>query len=172
MHAGDALWQVWGMVAHLNKVGQPVMALHMQQVATVIGEHIHVEPPSPAQLIQLSSALENLEPPPDGMSYASDQQSTSSAGRSKYDDPEALQAATTLAMQMVDSGQFDWANLVASVHAQLDGEKPFITPKQCSALRNIANGHKHGEEGTFWEWFTDEYPEAAKRVAEEADKAQ
>ena len=172
-HAGDALWHVWGMVAYLNKVGQPLLALNLQQAASLIGTHIGVAPPPPEVLAQLSSMLENLQPPTGSVGYAAEQQQpTSSRGRSKYDNPDVVSAALTVVAQMVDSGQFDWANLVESVHTQLEGEKPFITPKQCSAIRNIADGRKYGEdEGTFWEWLNDEYPEAAKLVAAEADKA-
>jgi hypothetical protein len=176
MHAGEALWQVWGMVGYLNKVGQTVLALHMQQVATVIGEHIGVAPPTSAQLAQLSSALENLQAPADDVGYASErQQTTTSGGRSSsFNDPELVEAANKLVDEMVGSDQFGWADMLPSIEAQLK-EKSFISAKQCRALRNIAAGRRYKEDGrtfeNFWEWFADENPEAAERVGQEADKA-
>lgn len=166
MHAGEALWQVWGLVGFLNKAGQPALALHIQEAASVLGEHISVTAPSDEQLLQLSSALENLTGS-SGMGYATErQQSTTTKGRSENSDPDLLEAANKLVDEMVGSEQFGWAGLVTSVELQLK-EKQFITPKQCLALKNIAAGRKYREDeqfGNFWEWFADENPEAAKLV--------
>lgn len=172
MHAGNALWQLYGVATHLRKKGAEQLAQYMESNLAMIGSFIGVAPPNVEQLMQLSSALENFGgPEDDDVGYASEKPQSSGTNNS-YNNPEVVQAATTLVTQMVDSDQFGWAALVESVHDQLDKEKPFITPKQCRALKNIAEGKKYGEdEGTFWQWFTDEYPEAAKVVAGEADKA-
>ena len=170
-HAGDAVWQIWGLVHYLNKVGQPILAAHIQKAATLIGEHIHVAPPDAVTLGQLSSALENLQATADDLGYAAErQQDTGEKHSGKYSDPELVAAAKSLVDEMVGSEQFEWADLVTSVAGQLE-EKEFVTPKQCRALKNIANGRKSGDEGTFWEWFADENPVAAERVTVEADKA-
>lgn len=175
MHAGDAVWRIWGHVAYLNKVGQSILAMDLQNAISILGDHVHVQPPPPDVLAQLSSALENLQPGTDSIGYASErQQQTSSRGRSNsFSDPELVAAATTLTDAMVDSGQFEWADMLTSVVDQLK-EKSFITAKQCRALRNVATGRRYGEEevfANFWEFFADENPEAAARVGVEADKA-
>jgi len=174
-HAGDAVWRIWGHVAYLNKVGQSMLAMDLQAAISIISEHVHVAPPPPEVLAQLSSALENLQPTGDGVGYASErQQQTSSRGRgNSFSDPELVSAATTLVDAMVDSEQFEWADMVTSISEQLK-EKAFVTPKQCRALRNVATGRRYGEEETFanfWDFFADENPAAAERVGIEADKA-
>ena len=52
-----------------------------------------------------------------------------------------------------------------------EGDDPFVTPAQCKALRNIADGKDYGDEGTFWDWFRNEWPEAHALVEKAADSA-
>lgn len=169
MHAGDAVWRIWGHVAYLNKVGQPLLALDLQNAITIIGEHVKVPPPSHEALMQLSSALDNLQPV--AAEYDSERQQQTGTRRSKYNDPELVSAATTIVTQMVDSEQFGWADLIESVRQQLDKDDPFITPKQCRAIQRIAAGRRYSDDGSFWDWLSDEYPEASQRLASEAGKA-
>jgi hypothetical protein len=177
MHAGDALWQLWGLAAHLRKHGSAPAADFMEARLDVIGECIKVGPPGVEALAQLSSALESLTTPvppiaDDGMAYASEQPEKKSGGKNNaYSEPELVAAAMRLTDEMVDSEQFGWAKLVDSIVEQLAKDGAFITPKQCKALKNIAAGKDFEDEGTFWDWFCNEWPEASKLVGDAADSA-
>lgn len=108
--------------------------------------------------------------------YAADQSPAPSPKRrgSSYSETWLVEAGSTLVNAMVSSGLFDWADIVTSIQAQLDGDSPFITPKQFRALTNIA---EHGRietgsaEESWWDIFVDENPETARIALEQANPA-
>ena len=170
MHAGDALWQLYGLSDVLHRHGQEKTAALLNERLNVIGAQLQVPAPGRDELIQLSSALENCVAPSGSAGYASEQQSAPKTN-SAYANPELVAAASKLVDEMEASGQFDWADLVKSIGAQLNKDNAFITPKQCKALKNIAAGKDFGDEGTFWDWFDNEWGEHATVVADHANKA-
>lgn len=157
MHAGDALWGLYGFTAWLRRNSQYGQMLdHVEQLISTLGTHMQVPPPDAATLITIMNTFDTLKP------QRAEPASGNGRGNSQYSDPERVEAAKTLATQMIDSDLFSWAEIVVSIGAQLE-TKSFITDKQLNALVNVARrGEFGGEDGlTFWEQFEDDYPAAA-----------
>ena len=189
MHAGDAIWYLYAGLRiierrHTDEPATLKLVDHLRSSVRTVGDHCGVPEPSEEDYAKLSRALENLDcvAPPiqddlalDDVEYATDRPAPPApprrGGGGKYGDPELVDAGRTLVGEMVDSGQFDWADMINSIQAQLESDSPFITPKQFRALINIAERGKGGDDMTFWEYFEDEYQEAAKVAAEQARQA-
>lgn len=152
---------------------------HLRASVLTIGEHCGIPEPAEADYVRLSAALESLPAELDDLSleggteYAADRKpATPKRTGSSYSEPGLLKAGSDLVDEMVSSGLFDWADLVVSIQTQLDGDEPFITPKQFRALKNIAERGKidvdgQGEEN-WWTYFEADYSESAKVVLEQA----
>jgi len=155
MHAGDALWGLYGFAAWLryNSPNGPALD-YVEQLLTTLSTHVQVQPPDTPALSAIVSTFDAFK------SARTEQPGNTGRGNSQYSDPERVEAAKTLATQMTDSDLFSWAEIVASISDQLD-TKSFITDKQLNALVNVARRGEYDDGLTFWEQFEDDYPEAA-----------
>jgi hypothetical protein len=165
MHAGDALWQLYGAIAMLERL-QPAnaqtsfLAGKMRSCAGVVGSHISVPEPS---AVDMGKLLESISGElPEAGAQASAESKPPSQGRDDFRDPEMIEAAKTFVGAMVDSELFEWADMVSDINDKLQGGSAFFTFKQAQALLNIA---RRGEfDDDFLDRMEDECPMALQAV--------
>jgi len=164
MHAGDALWRLYGSVALLERhypadarIG--ALAAKMREFAWAIGAHITVPEPSSVDLVSLMEVLQ-AELPEVGAPAAPAQ--TQRQSRGQFSDPEIIKAAQAFVGEMVASQLFDWANMVSDIDDKLNGSSPFFTFRQARAVLNIARRGEFDDGLTFMDQMEDSLPEAVR----------
>ena len=172
MHAGEALWHLYAEVTMMERRYSDipstleVLAKQREQL-DIISKFISVEPPASDKVQELIEAIAPtlrapaVEPP-------KPPQEESTTTRDDFSAPDRIAAAQTILDDMVNSGSFDWADMVSSLQSAVNGDKPFMTDRQFRAVVNIA---RKGDEGEYWERLSDEYPEAVSIAEAAADKA-
>ena len=168
MHAGDALWFIHAGLTYVeSRHGKAPSLDHLRECARIIGTHLNVPEPFEGHRDDLIKQLHEMDVVlTDGSPSAEPQKMGS-----KFADPERIDIAKTLLDQMEASELFGWADMVDSIHDQVQQDSPFITDRQFRGLVNVAR-KGHCEDGVgFWDSFEDDYPEAAKSILDWAAKA-
>ena len=173
MHAGDALWQLYGNIAMLERL-QPAnaqmsfLAGKMRECAGLIGSHISVPEPSAEDIGKLMEAIRGDLPEAGAPAAATAQPSQ---GHDDFRDPEVIEAAKTFVGAMVNSDLFGWAEMVSDINEKLQGGSAFFTFKQAQALRNIARRGEFDSGVDFMDYMDEEHPAATQSVLRWASNA-
>jgi len=161
MHAGDALWKLYGLAGLLNSGRDcEMLATMTRDCCTAIGELIGVPAPSPEQLANIMTMLASPTVP--------QPEEPEKPRRSANNASALVEAVALLTSRMIDDEAFEWvtSGILESIHEQTDREQdPFVTPKQCLAVLNIA---ERGE--VFITDFESDHPEELRLVTEHARK--
>jgi hypothetical protein len=167
MHAGDALWFIHAGLAYMEEKHGKTPALdHLRECARTIGTYLKVPVPNDRLRNDLVKQLRELD------ATLPDSSSSDSPGTGNtFGDIARIDAAKTLLDQMESSDLFGWADMVTSIHAQVQKDSPFITDKQFRGLVNVARKGVFEDGPNFWDNFEDEYPDAAKSVLDYAAQA-
>lgn len=172
MNAGDALWYLHAKLTMLERrySTEPstleVLA-QMREDITVLGDFIKVPPPPAdkmqALIVHISNSLVTpTELPPTQEPSSAPAQSSGSPNSV----PDRIEAVKTILDEMVASGHYDWADMIRDIHAKLGSDKPFVTDRQCRAVRNI--GWRNED---FWEMLREEHLEAMSILEAAASRA-
>lgn len=172
MHAGDALWDIYGHIAILERQypADPVIAHIVGQIRfdlQTLGAHISVPEPSITDMQQLVQVLSDKLPARPATAGNSDDRTNSS---SRYNDSAVVDAARALLGAMVESGCFDWADMVADIYTRLNEPDPFFTYRQARAILNIARKGRIDDE-SFLDVFCGGNSEALTIIEQHAAKA-
>ncbi len=172
MHAGDALWRLYGSIAMLEQLYPTdarvsFLAGKMRECVSVIGAHITVPEPSTDDLGKLLETIRGELP----AGEAPAEKSAKQTGQRKFTDPEIVEAAQAFIGAMVESQLFDWANMVEDIHQRLHVGEAFFTFKQARAILNIAARGEFEDGPRFMDRMEDDYPEATKAIEEWAAQA-
>jgi hypothetical protein len=176
MHAGDALWYLYGGLAVLDKMhaedADHLLLVHrMRECVAIIGQHIAVPVPPALKLNELidqlmisdrqvdddySDPMENGPPAPEKPAV------------NFSNDGDNVEFALTLLDEMEGCGEFDWSQFVLDLHKRLHEPDAYFSPKQ---WRGVIRTARKNEE--FWEMFEDNNPECVKhgmKMVREANK--
>lgn len=176
MHAGDALWYLYGGLTvldrkHSDDPDHLMLIQRMRECVGIIGAHIAIPEPPPTKMNELVDQLmvgerpdldEYIDPQDEGIVSA--ERPTLTFSR----DEDNVENALTLLDAMVSCGDFDWSEFILSLHCRLHQPDAFFTGKQWRGV--IAVARKNDD---FWELFVEEHPVCTKhgmRMAREADR--
>lgn len=167
MHAGDALWRLYGSIALLEQLYPTDLRVscvvtELRHCAGVVGAHISVPAPSAVDLDKILVVLRGELPVATAAANASSTQQQTD--RPNFSDPELIEAARAFVGAMVDSQLFEWADMVTDINEKLQIDGAFLTFKQARALINIAKRGGFDDETNFMDQMTDDFPEATTAI--------
>lgn len=175
MHAGDALWLLYAELTMLERrysTSSSTLELlaKMRDGINVIGQFIQVNPPPPEKIQQLIETVAATLSQDAAEPQQQHEQPQSKGGGSNvnFSDPERIEAAKVILEEMVESGHFDWADMISDLDARMRDPNPFITDRQFRAIVNIG---RKGNYGQFWDDLAQEHPESARIAEESASRA-
>lgn len=173
MHAGDALWWLYGSAAMLEQLHPTdarvsFLAEKMRSCVGIVGAHISVPEPTADDLGRILTSIRGELPAGAApVSTQSQQKST----RGNFSDPEIIEAAQVFINAMVESQLFDWASMIEDINNKLRSAAPFFTYKQARAVVNIATRGEVEDGSSFLDQMEDELPEATKAIQNWAAQA-
>jgi hypothetical protein len=179
MHAGKSLWVVLGAVELLERrCGTMPDALclltAMRESLKTIGDFMQVNPPSDSEMKTITKGLDSLVQERLNNAQAikpnHDGSDTSKKRKGKHSSEENIENALALISEMVDSGEFEWADMIASFHENLSGDDPFFTPKQWAAAVKIASACKDEDGQSWFESFADDHPSVKEYAQSKLDE--
>jgi len=174
MHAGDALWRLYGSIALLEQLYPTDLRVscvvtELRHCAGVVGAHISVPAPSAVDLDKILVVLRGELPVATAAANASSTQQQTD--RPNFSDPELIEAAQLFVGSMVDSGLFEWADMVNDINEKLHSDSAFFTFRQARALINIADRGEYEGGESFMDQTENDHPEAVAAVKNWAAQA-
>ena len=177
-HAGDAIWYLYAELTMLERrysTEPSTLELlgKMREALNMISSFVKIDPPPPESMQSLieqiaGTVLQDVGVPQYEEQSKQERQPARTRRRSDFESPKRIESAKTILDEMVASGAFDWANMVADIHQKLENGGKFVTDKQLRAIVNIGSSCDDGE---HWEKIREEYPEAMKIVEDAAANA-
>lgn len=165
MHAGDALWILYGINSLLERratrQGTILLLGNARAALDRISLEMCVPAPSKEALQQL---IENLQ------AEIGEERAPPSSKSESFGDNVAN--ASKMLDEMLASGLFDWANILNSYQEQLESDDPFFTNRQWRAMVNVAQRGKTADDESWWDEFEAEHPELAAYAIERTMRAE